>query len=243
MKKKIRDSLCAARSAMELLEVVSPVAVRSDYKSIWTLRAVLVPKRIPCKSRFEQGSTREVVQLLYSTQVRIEIAPDSRRCWSGEREPLAILILNVVQVSKAENVAGTRIDLHLGKVATAQEWIPVRTVGQILENIVVILGVRRVKEPDFAFLNWAGNCRARNPLVEANTLALLGLPGRNEVGGIEAKVIVPHSGVEVDNSTGQLPELGRDPRTLYINFAHCVGAEAHGKAAAHWSGDFKTVQY
>src|SRR5690348_8206274 len=104
---------------MKFFEVVSLVAVRSNHKWIWALRVVLVTKRIPGKSCFEHCSTREVVQLFYGAQIRIEIAFYGCRCRSEQRKSLAVFILHIVQEAKTENVIWAKIDLHLGKVAAA----------------------------------------------------------------------------------------------------------------------------
>ena len=85
--------------------------------------------------------------------------------------------------------------------------VTVGTGWQLLNDVVVVLAVKRVNQPHFPFANRSGHGEKGHPLTDRDPFN--GLQSGDEVHGGNPKVIVAHSSVQGKHAAGTLAKLRR----------------------------------
>src|SRR6185437_4968635 len=133
------------------------------------------------------------------------------------------------------------IGLKLEKITAADELVGVGVFGELGNVDVVVFKLEAVVKPSAIADQGPGKCEARDQFIEAQAVDLV--KGGNEVGGVEAKSVVSHAGVEGDDSAGGAAVLDGIARRLNVDGADCVGADAQTERAAEGRADVKAVEH
>jgi len=133
------------------------------------------------------------------------------------------------------------IGLQLGEIAEPESVVVIFPDGECGVNSVVVLAVKGIVEPDSAFHDRTGESEERDELIE--TPSVLVLDGRDEVGGVEAEVIVADAGVEAEKAGGPFAGFGRFARGLDLNGAEGVSTDADEELSVRGLSDVEPIEY
>src|SRR6185437_5599126 len=133
------------------------------------------------------------------------------------------------------------IGLKLEEITAAEKLVAVGIPGELGDVDVVEFELETVVEPGAVADHGPRKREARNQFIEAQAVDLV--KGRNEVGGVEAKIVIAHAGVVGDDSSGGATVLDGVARGLDVDGADSVGADAEGERAAEGRADIKAIEH
>ena len=97
-------------------------------------------------------------------------------------------------------LAEVRFTWVLKRLLPRMRWLVSAPRGKLLDVDVVVFAFGSVEEPGAVADERPGEGEAGNELVEAHAVDLA--KGRDEVGGVEAELVVAHAGVERYDAAG-----------------------------------------
>lgn len=238
---EISDGLRALGFGLFVEVIVSEGGVGSDLVGGVSIGDEMGVVLVEGESEFEEFASGEVMLLFHAGNVgRGDVFGIGELRAEGREE--SVLIVNVVdQETGGEDVAAGEVGLNFAEIAEAEDVVVVLVDGKFGVDDVVVFAFEGVVEPDFSFIDGAGESEAGKELVE--TPAVLVLERREEVGGEEAEVIVTDPGVESEDAAGAFAEFGGLAGGFNLNGAEGVGADANQELTVGGLGDIEAVEY
>ena len=146
----------------------------------------------------------------------------------------------VQQHAGGQHIARSQVHAQAGQIPGSPNGICIRAIGKLLDDVAVVLALVGEIEPNFVFDDGTGKIDARGPVVELDALYVLHCG--DEIGGVDAKVIVSVLDLEIGEPAGSFAELGGIPAAANVNFPQRVRVEADCQRAAGGLAHLESVK-
>jgi len=101
--------------------------------------------------------------------------------------------------------------------------IGIGTIGELLQDIVVVFDIKTFKEPDFSLPYGSRESHAGNQAVESQALGEL--KRGKEIRGGEVKMVVADPGGNTQHAAGSFAVFGRNATVFDIDQANGIGTD------------------